>query len=412
MFVFQNKQLTFRIALLICAIVFGVWPYVDKVLHVPTFGLSDFAVFYSAAQVIDGTVAVEAPEIYIRKFFFPLVEALRPTSGGTKFLYPPQAAVLFAPFALFPFATANALWIFFNVAMLICTYYAIIRFLLHDDITKLRYSIFLAIFLRFSVAHELLRTGQINGVVLALLVLTIIALEKKKMRSGVPLALATSIKIFPGVYALLLVAKKQWRAFAVYCAAMFALWLATVPFFGWLGLLHFYEHPLKKILAGTINNPAASASLYGLLIRVVNTMHLQHAHTIVVVGGNALTVLLAVSLLCIAFLFMRGRMNTLFAYCFFTCAVLLFSKFTQTQYALYLLPLALLMLQRVHISRWVLSTLCIAALYCALFWSTVPALHTFFYKRLNLIGIVLATIYLLLLTRNTKRDKLGAARKK
>lgn len=392
MFAFRNKKFISRIALLVCAIVFGVWPYIHYALRVPLFGVSDFGVFYSAAKVIAGHTGVTAPGIYVPKFFHALVHSFRSTSGGQKFLYPPQAAVLLAPLALVSFQRATMLWLIFNVALLICTYYAIVRYLLKDDVTKIRYSLFLAIFLRFGVAYELFRTGQINGVVLALFVLVIITLQKKKMWSGVALAVATSIKIFPGVYILMLIAQKQWRAFITYCATMLALWFTTVPFFGWLGLVRFYERPLKSILAGTINNPAASASLYGLLIHIVNGAHLHNAHSIIMFGGKILTALLAASLLYIAYLFGHKRLSALTAYIFFTCAILLFSKFTQTQYTLYLLPLALVLIQKMNIHRWFISFISIIGIFSLLFWNICPALHIFFLNHLNVIGILLCTI--------------------
>jgi hypothetical protein len=133
------------------------------------------------------------------------------------FKYSPTAALLFAPFALLPFAPALLLWDTLNAAALI---YALDRLFPQRDAT-------LALLLVFPELFASMQASQSNSLVAALIVLSFVALERGwQLRGFFAIALGTAIKIFPiAALSFAIFDPRRLRAAVIFtlCAAALAL---------------------------------------------------------------------------------------------------------------------------------------------------------------------------------------------
>lgn len=408
---FFTSSLTRTIVAVLC-VAFFVAPFllISPLEKKQGYGKVDFAVFYAAGKVVLSQTHLHAPDVYVKSKFRPLVKSIRVQSGGTKFLYPPQATLLFAPFALLTLKGANTLWLWGNVLLFVATYYAVIRFLIRDSWTKYRYSIFLVLLSFADPVQGLFRTGQVNGLIFALLVGACILMQKKSLWSGVLIGVAASIKIFPLFFVLPLIVRKQWKALAAFCVSVGTLWLATVPSFGWKGLLRFYDYPLKDLLAGKINDVAQSPSLYGTFVKLVRDDFFAflpiRSGALTHIIGYIITFMLLGGLAYIGYVIHKKQLREVVVYGLLITLILLCSKSIQTQYFLWLVPLALFWLSTWNTQKIWSLIYQVIALYCIFFWSLIPTLHTLFYKRLNLVGLLCVAAWIVwhLYTKKSPSD--------
>ncbi len=107
---------------------------------------------------------------------------------GDRFKYSPTTALLFAPFAMPPFALGLLLWNTVNLAALI---YALDRLCSRNDAT-------IALVLLIPEIHGSMQRSQSNALVAALIVLAFVSLERGKQVNGyLSIALGAAIKLFP-----------------------------------------------------------------------------------------------------------------------------------------------------------------------------------------------------------------------
>ncbi|MFH0818660.1 MAG: glycosyltransferase family 87 protein [Patescibacteria group bacterium] len=151
--------------------------------------------------------------------------------------------------------------------LFIITYYAGIYFLI--DRKKLFHPLFSISLLLLCFAapiNSLMGTGQINGVILFLLITTFIALYKKKpIMAGSILAIATALKIFPVIFVPYFIIKKQWRALTSYVFSSILLVIATVPYFKINGIYYFWKNVFWEYFVNGINDLTSGVSLYSLV---------------------------------------------------------------------------------------------------------------------------------------------------
>ncbi len=114
--------------------------------------------------------------------------AAQPQHHTDLYKYSPSFAVLFAPFALIPFAISLALWDALNTLLL---FYAV------DKLLPSRQAA-IALALIYLEALRSMQRSQSNSLVTALVILAFIAFEhRKQLRAAVAIALGAAIKIFP-----------------------------------------------------------------------------------------------------------------------------------------------------------------------------------------------------------------------
>jgi hypothetical protein len=199
--------------------------------------------------------------------------------------YSPAFALLFAPFALLPYALGAALWNLLNAAAL---YWAVRWAPSLDDRQKM-----LALWFMFLAMLNSVANAQSNALVAALMIFAWSAHERDKPDApALLIVLATFIKLF-GIFALLpcLLLRKRRRNLLVFTAAwaaMFTLAPLFVLTFNELGLL--YRNWYATLL--TFNQARLGISVMGFLR---SWLHLAPPSNYVVAAGAA--ILIATSLL-------------------------------------------------------------------------------------------------------------------
>lgn len=181
----------------------------------PFWGLFDYQldldVYRAGAQTV-----LDGGELYRTKLL-----------GQMDFTYAPISIVFFVPFALLPAGIAHVAW---SVGILIALYFVIVlgfRSLGHSVTWQLR---LIAVFLvAISLLLEPIRTtiwfGQINVFLMWLILWDLLRADGSRLR-GAGAGLAAGIKLTPMIFAVYLVAIRQWRA-AVTLVATFAATVAV-----------------------------------------------------------------------------------------------------------------------------------------------------------------------------------------
>ncbi|MDP9115658.1 MAG: DUF2029 domain-containing protein [Acidobacteriota bacterium] len=199
--------------------------------------------------------------------------------------YSPAFALLFAPFALLPYALGAVLWNLVNAASL---YWAVRWVPLLDDRQKMLALWFLFLAMLNSVAN-----AQSNALVAALMIFAWSAHERGKPDApALLIVLATFIKLF-GIFALLpclLVprGRRNLLAFTAAWAALFTFAPLFIVTFNELGLL--YRNWYSTLVA--FNHARLGISVMGLL---KSWLHLSPPSNYVVAAGAV--ILIAMSLL-------------------------------------------------------------------------------------------------------------------
>jgi hypothetical protein len=165
----------------------------------------------------------------------PFVDPVPDHPGLTsRFTYPPPAAYLFAPLSRLPAAVAWKIWLAVSVAGMTLALASLVRLAGRD---RWFGPLLAGVFLPFYPLHF----ATINGnVVLVCLILTVWGLhsllaEGPAWVTALLLALATAIKLYPGIFLLYFLAQRRWGlawrmtaalALLVVLTARGGLWLA------------------------------------------------------------------------------------------------------------------------------------------------------------------------------------------
>jgi alpha-1,2-mannosyltransferase len=132
------------------------------------------------------------------------------------FVYPPFAAVLFAPLALLPLDLLKLLWTAAGVALL--------AFVVHRCVPRAGWPVVVLVAV-VATALDPVRTtlylGQINIVLLALVVGDLLGRPGSRLR-GVGIGLAAAVKLTPLLFVVYLAATRRWRAAATALATFVA----------------------------------------------------------------------------------------------------------------------------------------------------------------------------------------------
>lgn len=140
-------------------------------------------------------------------------------AGQDFFKYSPTAALLFAPFAVLPFALGLLLWNAFNAITLMVA----LRLLVS------RRNDALAMVLVIPELYNAMQASQSNALVAALIVFAFVAYERERQfRGGLAIAVGTAIKIFP-IAALSVVIFHPRRSRAVAAFTLCVAVLAVLP---------------------------------------------------------------------------------------------------------------------------------------------------------------------------------------
>ena len=179
-------------------------------------GGKDFLAYFDAG----GAFLKLAPDFYVAG----------PLSGLT-YYYPPFFAMVLAPFAwLLPPLVAGFLWFLLKVWLLVLVIKELA--LLLPKQRHLNALLFLGFLATARFVIDDLKLGQCNLFVMELSLLGMIAFKKGRANLAVLLlALATSIKIYPGIFLLYLLFSGRWAASAKMLLLLAAFNLAPALFY-------------------------------------------------------------------------------------------------------------------------------------------------------------------------------------
>ena len=154
-------------------------------------------------------------------------------SGGTPFNYPPTFLSFFAPFTFFPKSIASLVFLFISLAALSVSIFLLVKFQFGKKERTVAFLLSAVFFIQYFPTKFTLTLGQINLIFLFLTILSFYAFRKgKDILSGVSLAIAALLKIFPGFLILFFFKEKRWKAIFSFLATLILIVVLTGLFFG------------------------------------------------------------------------------------------------------------------------------------------------------------------------------------
>jgi len=222
----------------------------------------DFKVYYFASSLTKGG---ENP--YQTSLIKDALTAYGQPLMATRFLYPMTFALFFIPFTFFTLESAAQIWLIINICFIaLCFYFCNIIVKNKNHLCWIAVSLVLMAF--FNPLYYTLKLGQINVVILFLLLLSLFFITKqpeKKIYSlfiGVALGVATLIKIFPVIILFYLFIKKKYKI--VIIAVVTIIFLTTIS-----GLIVGFDQEIqyyfKKLPAVFSSVPVAPISIPGFI---------------------------------------------------------------------------------------------------------------------------------------------------
>lgn len=196
----------------------------------------DFAVYYLAAAILE----TDQPAIYRQELLPELAAAKGVADFAPPYVYPPVFAAALRPLARLPYALAQSLWLALNLAFLGLTTYLLVKLAGFPARWPLLLAGAIVIGL-FPPVHLALRLGQVSPLLLLLctgslyLILQADPSHGEGAAAGILMALATMVKVSPGLLLLYLAATKRWRILAyalgglVACLLLGVIWAGGLP---------------------------------------------------------------------------------------------------------------------------------------------------------------------------------------
>lgn len=164
--------------------------------------------------------------------------------------YPPPATLFFYAFTLLPINTSEFIFTGLSVLSLFIS----LLLLLKLTKQKINFYMLLAIgylLLRFSPTRLTLTLGQVNLIVLLLMLLAFYFSKKRQFISGITLALAFIFKFTPIFLLLFFILKKQWRVILGFIYTVTLLHFFAILIFGWNLTWYYYAQVLPRLLSQT-----------------------------------------------------------------------------------------------------------------------------------------------------------------
>ena len=248
-------------------------PFVDNFTPDPQDGIDFFQDWSSARNWREGVPIYEdlrlTADRYIGRRFAPDEELAVPKNA-----HPPTSVLVTLPFAWFGYPAATTLW---NVLSIVCLAIAVVATGRALGFTMPAWWIVPAAALAVTcnpLRHQV-EMGQINGVLLALLVGTWLAERNERpATAGLLLALATTVKLTPGLLFVYYLIRRRWSLLVWGVAAGAALTLATAAVLG----IDAYLSYLKEVLplSSRYTPMRMNASLSGLWTKLFDAGVVSH----------------------------------------------------------------------------------------------------------------------------------------
>lgn len=190
--------------------------------------LNDFQVYYQAAQ------ASLSENPYKKEYFSP-------------YNYPPSATIFLLPITLLPYKSAELFWLIISVFSLIFSVFLLFKLFFKKASFVLKFFVSVLL-LRIFPARFTLVLGQINLIILLILVLSFYFYQRKKMGlAGVFMGIAGAIKLIPLILALFYFLKKEKKALVAALMTFLICNLLAFITFGRQQFLYFFKEILPLL---------------------------------------------------------------------------------------------------------------------------------------------------------------------
>lgn len=190
------------------------------------FPLNDFSVY------MNGVKHSLTGNPYTQKFF-------------DYYNYPPAATLFFYAFTLLPINTSEFIFTGLSVLSLFMSLLLLVKLTKQ----KINFYMLLAIgylLLRFSPVRLTLTLGQVNLIVLLLILLAFY--WRRSWLGGISLGLAFILKFTPAFLLLFFILKKQWRVVLGFFYTVTLLHFLAILIFGWDLTLYYYTQVIPRLL--------------------------------------------------------------------------------------------------------------------------------------------------------------------
>lgn len=175
---------------------------------------TDFNVFYLGGQLVS-----QAPD--------KLYEQSAKRGANYRYLNPPVFAIFMWPLSALPLGVSAIAWFVINVVCTAHSAWILSRLLAPAG----RRAVFLAVILVLTLPYSLenIFLGQLHAVILYLMVLAFAALRSRRRAIGsAGLAVATAIKLLPGIFGVYFLVRREWRALTAFVLIL-GIATAAVP---------------------------------------------------------------------------------------------------------------------------------------------------------------------------------------
>jgi hypothetical protein len=254
----------------------------------------DFFSYYIGASAID-----QGMPLYARETHDSLAGAwgLQMAAG---YPYPPTLAVLLQPFVLVPPYVASLLWLGVNVVLLVMAVGLLFK---QSDLRHAGSRVALLLLpVLFTPVLMNLYLGNVNLLLLVLIILAYLAFMRgRPLASGVFLALAVWIKLWPATLIAYFAWKREWKAVGGALIGLLLVGLVTIAVAGAGQTASYFTSRLPQIAHGRypgldhLNQsvPGVFAKLFSPSSQYVRP--LIQSHTLAVQGSRLTTLLIIVT---------------------------------------------------------------------------------------------------------------------
>jgi hypothetical protein len=231
-------------------------------------GVDFFQEWASARFVLDGTPAYQSQDLALVRYL-----GLERDPHDPQFIshnaHPPSSILLALPLASLDYPDATLAWNLVSLALIVAGIAIVAREL---EIQPAAWSIFpvLALGLTCNPLRQTLNQGQLNGVLLFLLVAAWSADRRgRQEQAGLLVALAAAIKLFPAFLLGHFLLRRRWRALGTSLFTLAAVTVLTGEVIGWPACRAYASEILPKVARFQSDWP--NGSLTGFWTKLIGT---------------------------------------------------------------------------------------------------------------------------------------------
>jgi len=276
-------------------------------------------------------------------------------AGGTPFNYPPTFLSFFVPFTFFPRSVASLVFLFISLTALLASIFLLVKFQFRKKERTVAFLLSAVLFIQYFPTKFTLTLGQINLIFLFLTILSFYAFRKgKDVLSGVSLAIAALIKIFPGFLILFFFKEKRWKAIFSFLATLVLMVVLTGLFFG-PNLFSDYFTTSSGLFLKAGSSSYFDQSLNGFLSRLN-------------CPSSWRLVLRLTSSLVLTVMFLRVKDKAVSFFGLMAAITIFFSSFAWLHHYVVLIPLMIILFSKLYrhdTAFWLKLALLLAYLLCS-----------------------------------------------